>query len=104
MFREHYSDLQYVIQSPDVLAGVLYTRGIVHEDVRDRAQSPFINCVKKSQILLNAVEQAIKAQPENFFLFLDILKEEPTTEPFYKRLRDTYGQCIVHASRYVTLT
>ena len=95
MFREHYAILQECFLSPDVLAGNLYARGIIDEDVRDGIQSPYITRVKKSQILLNAVEKAIKAEPQNFREFLHILALERTTEALHKRLWNTYGQWYV---------
>ena len=92
VFKEHYGLLQVGFQSPDVLAGNLYAKGIIDEEVRDGAQSPFITPMKKSQILLNAVEKAIKMEPQHFYVFLSVLAMERTTEPLYKRLLDTYGQ------------
>ena len=91
MFKKHYATLQVGLQSPDVLAGNLYARGIIDEDVRDGVQSPFITPIKKSQILINAIEKAIKTEPQHFHEFLNILAIEPTTEPLHKRLLDTYG-------------
>ena len=92
MFKEHYDILQLGFQSPDVLAGNLYARGIIDEDVRDKVQSPYITPMKKNQILLNAVEKAIKAESQNFHVFLDILALEPTTKPLQTRLLDAYGK------------
>ena len=74
-----------------MIAGILYSKGIIHEDVRDRAQLPSNTCLKSNQILLNAVEQAIKTHPQwQFHQFLDILADEPTIEPLYKRLQESY--------------
>ena len=95
VFREHYAVLQECFLSPDVLAGNLYARGIIDDNVRDGVQSPYITPVRKSQILLNAVEKAIKAEPQHFHAFLDILANEQTTKPLQKRLWDTYGQWYV---------
>ena len=92
VFQTHYSYLQEGFLSPGVLAGVLYARGIVDEDARDRAQSQYITNVKKSQILLNAVEKAIKINTQHFHHFLDILGDDRTTKPLYERLRDSYGK------------
>jgi hypothetical protein len=83
-------------QSPDVLAGNLYARGIIDEDIRDKVQMPYITPVKKSQILLNAIEKAIKAEPQHFHVFLDVLALEPTTKPLQERLLDAYGQYYDH--------
>ena len=91
VFREHYGDLQLAFQSPHVSAGILYARGIIDEDTREGVQSSYKTCVTRSQILLNAVEQAIKVQPQNFHQFLDVLANEPTTESLYKRLSDVYN-------------
>ena len=86
MFKEHYDILQVGFQSPDALAGDLYARSIIDQDSRDRAQAPYNTPMKKSQILLNAVEKAIKAEPQHFHVFLDVLANEQTTKPLQKRL------------------
>jgi len=92
VFKRHYSVLQSAIQSPGTLAGILYANGIIDEDVRDRAQLPSITGSKSNQILLNAVEQAIKTEPQNFHKFLDILTDEPTTELLSSRLLECYSE------------
>ena len=92
VFRKHYDYMQEGFQSPGVLAGKLYARGVIDEEVRDRAQSPFTTPIKKSQILLNAVEQAIKSDTQHFNHFLDILAGDPITKPLYKRLWESYGK------------
>ena len=91
-FRQHYALLQECILSPNTLAGNLYSRKIIDEDIRDEVQAPYNTPMKKSQILLNAVEKAIKAEPQHFHVFLDVLANEQTTKPLQKRLWDTYGQ------------
>lgn len=60
VFRRHYSELQCAIQSPEVSAGILYAKGIIDANVRDRAQLTCITRVESNQVLLNAVEQAKK--------------------------------------------
>ena len=90
MFRKHYSDLQWAIQSPGVSAGILYAKGIIDEDIRDQAQLLCNTTVKSNQILLNAIEQAIKTHPQCFHQFLGILADEPTTELLYRQLQVSY--------------
>ena len=92
MFRRHYSELQCAIQSPEVSASILYAKGIIDANVRDRAQLTCITRVESNQILLNAVEQAIKTHHQHFHQFLDILAEEPTTVPLYIRLQESYSE------------
>jgi len=75
-----------------MLAGFLYTNGIIDEDVRDRAQLTDNTVLKRNQILLNAVEQAIKTEPQNFHKFLDILADERATELLYSRLLECYSE------------
>ena len=92
VFKEYYSDLQWAIQSPGVFACNLYSKGIIDEEVRDRAQLLSITCVERNQILLSAVEQAIKTHPQHFQQFLDILADEPTTECLYRRILESYSE------------
>lgn len=92
VFRKHYSELQCAIQSPEVSAGILYAKGIIDENVRDRAQLTCITRVESNQILLNAVEQAIKTHHQHFHQFLNILAVEPTTALLYRRLQESYSE------------
>ena len=92
MFRKHYSELQCAIQSPEVSAGILYAKSIIDENVRDRAQLTCITHVESNQILLNAVEQAIKTHRQHFHQFLNILAVEPTTALLHRHLQESYSE------------
>ena len=57
MFRRYYNDLQDGIQSPSVLAGLLYSSNIIDADVRDIVQLSVNTVCRKNQLLLNAAKR-----------------------------------------------
>ena len=57
MFRRYYNDLQDGIQSPSVLAGLLYSSNIIDADVRDIVQLSVNTVRRKNQLLLNAAKR-----------------------------------------------
>ena len=90
VFRRHYNDLQDGIQSPSVLAGLLYSSNIIDADVRDTVQLPGNTVRRKNQVLLNAVEQAISSDPQCFHQLMDSLVDEAANKPLHIRIMDTY--------------
>ena len=90
VFRRHYNDLQDGIQSPSVLAGLLYSSNIIDADVRDTVQLPGNTVRRKNQVLLNAVEQAISSDPQCFHQLMDSLFDEAANKPLHTRVMNTY--------------
>ena len=103
MFRRHYNDLQDGIQSPSVLAGLLYSSNIIDADVRDTVQLPGNTVRRKNQILLNAVEQAISSDPQCFHQLMDSLVDEAANKPLHIRIMDTYCEWS-HIALYQSVT
>ena len=90
VFRRHYDDLQNNIQSPSVLAGLLYSSNIIDADVRDTVQLSGNTVRRKNQVLLNAVEQAISSDPQCFYQLMDSLVDEAVNKPLHTRIMNTY--------------
>ena len=92
VFRRHYkyNDLQDGIQSPPVLAGLLYSSNIIDADVRDIVQLSVNTVRRKNQIWLNAVEQAISSDPQCFHQLMDSLVDEAANKPLHTRIMNTY--------------
>ena len=90
MFKGHYSDLQNGIQSPAILAGLLYAINIIDPDVRDTVQLPGSTVRRQNQVLLSAVEQAISSDPQCFHQFMDSLVDEPANKPLHTKIMNTY--------------
>lgn len=83
VFTKHFSEQQDGIQSPSELAGKLYSKGIIAQNVREAAQLTTSTVYDKNTALLDGVEQAISSDPQNFLQVMGILNDDPTTKPLY---------------------
>ena len=92
VFRKHYSELQNGLQSPSLIAGKLYSKNIIDQDVRDAGQMTTSTVLAAITVLLNAVERAISKNPQCFHQFMDILDDDPTTQPLRMKLMNTYDE------------
>ena len=92
VFRKHYSKLQNGLQSPSLIAGELYSKNIIDQNVRDAGQMITSTVLAAITVLLNAVERAISKNPQCFHQFMDILDEDPTTQPLRMKLMNTYDE------------
>ena len=92
VFRKHYSELQRGLQSPSLIAGKLYSKNIIDQNVRDAVQmtNSTVLATTCNTVLLNAVGQAIFSDPQCFHQFMDILYDDPTTQPLHMKLLNTY--------------
>lgn len=99
VFKKHYSDLQCGIQSPSELAGKLFSKSIITQNVREAAQLTTSTVHEKNTALLDGVERAISSDPQCFHQFVDILGGDPTTKPLYTLLMNTY--CKLPCTCYV---
>ena len=92
VFRKHYSDLQHGLQSSSLIAGKLYSKKIIDQNVRNAGQMTNSTVLEGNTVLLNAVERAISSDPHGFHQFMDILDEDPTTQPLRMKLMSTYDE------------
>ena len=90
VFKEHYSTLQCGIQSPSELAGKLFSKSIITQNVREAAQLTTSTVHEKNTALLDGVERAISSDPQYFHQFMTILDDDPTTKPLHTLLMNTY--------------
>ena len=77
VFRVYMEKLMEAIQSADIpmVAVKLYSKEIISENTRDKVFLPILTKLEKNGILLTAVEDAIKTQPQALLTLLDILNE-----------------------------
>ena len=92
VFRKHYSDLQHGLQSLSSIAGKLYSKNIIDQNVRDVVQMTTSTVLATNTTLLNAVEQAISSNPQCFHQFMEILDDDPTAKPLHTKLMNTYDE------------
>ena len=90
VFKKHFSELQGGIQSPSELAGKLYSKSIIAQNVREAAQLPTSTVHDKITALLDGVERAISSDPQCFHQLMDILDDDPTTKTLHTKLMNTY--------------
>ena len=65
-FQECYPDILTAIQSPEHLANVLFAKNVIDNEVKAQVHLDPQTIMKKGSILLDAVEQAIRADPDSF--------------------------------------
>lgn len=78
-FRECYADILTAIQSPEHLANELFAKNVIDNEVKDQVHLDPQTRMKKGHILLDAVEQAIRADPTCFHVFTEALHQEGTS-------------------------
>ena len=78
-FQECYPDILTAIQSPEHLANVLFAKNVIDNEVKAQVHLDPQTIMKKGRILLDAVEQAIRADPESFHVFTKALYQENTS-------------------------
>ena len=77
VFRVYMDKLMEAIQSADIpmVTMKLYSKEIISENTRDKVLLPDLTKLAKNGILLTAVEDTIKTQPQVLLTLLDILNE-----------------------------
>ena len=91
-FREAYAELMEAIQDPVYLAANLYSAGIIPLPVRAEMTTPGVSRFEKNEKLLTAVESRIKANPQNFILFLSVLSRDSSLKTLVEKLHNAYGE------------
>ena len=81
------------IQSADIpmVAVKLYSKEIISENTRDKVFLPILTKLEKNGILLTAVEDAIKTQPQVLLALLDILNEFKPADLIAQKIRQQLG-------------
>ena len=78
-FQRYYRSLELAIQNPETLANILFAKQIIHCHVKDQIQVPTQTHSQKCNLLLNAVERTIIADPQKFHVLAEVLQEEHPT-------------------------
>ena len=86
-FQHYYYSLQLAIQNPEVLANVLFAKRIIHSRVKEQIQVATHTHSQKCDLLLNAVNQQLVADPAKFYVLTDVLQEEHPTKCITQQLR-----------------
>ena len=78
-FMECYADVLLAIQSPDHLANILFSQHVIDSIIRNKVHLNTKTPEEKGETLLDAVEQAIRADPHSFHVFTRALRQENTS-------------------------
>ena len=92
-FKKCYSNILTAIQSPEHLADELYSQKVIDGEVKARVHLDRQIIMEKGRILLDAVEQAIKADPACFHVFCEALHQEGTSgvQTVCLKLKEAYN-------------
>ena len=91
-FREHSADLHTIIRDPGVLAGELYSKGIITVGEHGAACYQYHDRSTRTSNLLLAVGSQIAVNPGAFDVFLAVLAKEPSMSDLCRRIKDAYGE------------
>ena len=98
--QRHYSDLVGSIQDPEDIAGTLYSKNVISRTVRDKIQTHLIT-QRKNEVLINAVEASVMADPQTFYVFADVLRALPYLKGLGSAMADTVGELCRHGNEYL---
>ena len=92
--REHFSDLVRAVQDPTILAGDLYSAGIITQSLLERVNSAtggLTTKADKTSFLLSAVSDQTVVSPDTFDTFLSILCEDhgPLLPDIVEKMKDS---------------
>ena len=85
-FQHYYCSLQLAIQNPEALANILFAKRIIHSRVKEQIQVLTHTHSQKCDLLLNAVERQLVADPAKFYVLADVLQEEHPTKCIARQL------------------
>jgi len=96
-FRENYSDLVRAIgSSPSEICDSLYSKKLISKEIRNNVQRPNLNNDDKARILVNAMQDRLKANPSLFSDFIEVLKSgDLATKEIIAKLEHTRGTSAV---------
>ena len=90
VFRRFYSDIQDCIAQPEGVAAMLFSEGIVPEEVLGEVEPSTKPCTEKNTAILRAIRVAIKADPKRVWeMLIRALEKYPGSAPVAKKMRAT---------------
>ena len=87
-FQHYYSSLQLAIQNPEALANILFAKKIIHSRVKEQIQVLTHTHSQKCDLLLNAVERQLVADPAKFYVLAQ--------GPVYLSMGSDFGMAAVN--------
>lgn len=90
IIQTFFSKLVDAIVNPVQLADALYSEGLIDRSTQLDAALPNRNTLDKASTLLSAVERIISVSPDKFESFLNILRQQLTTETLIDQMETEY--------------
>ena len=95
LFHKHYAKLAVGIQSPNQLATILCSEGLVSHHTKRRVRSSSMRFVDKSSALLDAVEETLLASGDQKSTMLSLCAAlEESGEPALRKIAAGMRACI----------
>ena len=95
LVRKHYAKLVVGIQSPDQLAAILCSEGLVSHHIKRRVRSSSVQFVNKSSTLLDALEETLLASRDQKSTMLSLCAAlEESGELSLRRIAADMRACI----------
>ena len=90
--RTHFNDLIVAIQEPVGLACALYSKYVVSRGVKDEVGMIALSPVQKKNILLTAVQSKLETEPDQFNVFVNVLKRDGMLTAVAEKLEKTRAE------------
>ena len=94
-FREISGDLIEFIEDPHILAWKLYSKKLIEKDVREKATLKTVPRSEQCMAIVEALERKIGLEPKRLCDFLEVLRNDESTLPFYQQLNAVYSELYV---------
>ena len=88
--QECYATLVEAIQDPDTLAGILFSKGVLSQEIMLELYAPQLSKAQKNHKILQCVQSRVVSDPSSLWTFISILRCAPSTDYLANLLVDTF--------------
>ena len=88
--QECYATLVEAIQDPDTLAGILFSKGILSQEILLELYAPKLSKPQKNRKILQCVQSRVVSDPSSLWTFITSLRCVPSAEHLANILVDTF--------------
>ena len=88
--QECYATLVEAIQDPDTLAGILFSTGVLSQEIMLELCAPQLSKVQKNRKILQCVQSCVASNPSCLWMFISILRCVPSAEYLANMLVETF--------------
>ena len=88
--QECYATLVEAIQDPDTLAGILFSKGILSQEILLELYAPQLSKPQKNHKILQCVQSRVVSDPSSLWTFITSLRCVPSAEHLANMLVETF--------------